>query len=400
MRARRRLLQALEEGVLRRLVHRLGVVDDEDPPARLERRPGDLADEVPHLVHPDLGLGPRPAGPGQPPALREDEVGVEAEVPPDVLVGVPVGLAPEPVEPLGLERGGHLPARPALPAGLGDGRPLAQGRLGDGEGQGLLPDALGPGEEHRGRQAVPLERPREDRAHAVVAPHVGEPHRAASPRTPRAASPDHSASNTASSGPRAVHAQPARRLRGERGRRSRPARGRGTRAPHPPGGRAPRGDPPERGPTSTGTSSRTIDVGPQAAGGERGQAVDGREVQAAAVALVGQARLHVAVAEHHPALGQGRAHHLGHVLRPVGEVEEQLRHRGHAAARGVEEHAPYRRPDGRAPGLAGDHDLRAEPRGEPAQLRRLAAALDPLERDERHRAILAATLPAARPSRP
>ena len=61
VRARRRLLEALEERVLRRLVHRVGVVDHEHAAAGLEGRPRDLADEVADLVDADLGLGARPA---------------------------------------------------------------------------------------------------------------------------------------------------------------------------------------------------------------------------------------------------------------------------------------------------------------------------------------------------
>ena len=80
VRARGRLLQALEQRVLGRLVHRVGVVDHEHAPARLERGPRDLADQVPHLVDTDLGLGPRPTGLREPPALGEHEVGVQAEV--------------------------------------------------------------------------------------------------------------------------------------------------------------------------------------------------------------------------------------------------------------------------------------------------------------------------------
>ena len=64
----------------------------------------------------------------------------------------------------------------------------------------FLPTPSGPAKSSAGRQPVALERPGEDRAHPVVAADVVEPHRAASPTRPRATSPDHSASDTASGG--------------------------------------------------------------------------------------------------------------------------------------------------------------------------------------------------------
>jgi hypothetical protein len=111
-----------------------------------------------------------------------------------------VGFLPQLLQPLGRERGGHLPAGPALAAGLRRRRPLAQGRLGDREGQQLLAHAVRPREEEGGRQPVALQRAGEDGAHPVVAAHVGELHGDASPTRPRATSPDQRASKTASGG--------------------------------------------------------------------------------------------------------------------------------------------------------------------------------------------------------
>ena len=202
VRAGRRLLQVLEQRVLGGVVHGVGVVDHEDTSARLERRARDLPHQVPHLVDADLRLAPRPARARQPPALGEHEVGVKAEVAPDVLVGVPVGLLAQLGEPRGADRRGHALARPALPARLRRGRLLAERRLRHRERQRLLPDTVGAVEQQRGGQAIALERAGEHRAEALVTPDLREP-QAASPDTkPRPTSARHRLSNTASAEPR------------------------------------------------------------------------------------------------------------------------------------------------------------------------------------------------------
>ena len=197
---RRGLLEALEESVLRRLVHRVGVVDDEHSAAGLEGRAGDLPDEVADLVDADLRLRPRATRAREPPALGEHQVGVETEVAPHVLVRVAVGLLAQ-VGEVGLcERRSHPEARPARAARLGRGRVLAQHGLRDGERERLLADAVRPREEHGRREPVPLQRARQDRPDALVAADVGEPQGAPSRTRPRAWRPCHSASATVSSG--------------------------------------------------------------------------------------------------------------------------------------------------------------------------------------------------------
>ena len=308
VRPRRRLLEALQQRVLRRLVHRVGVVDHEHAAAGLEGRPGDLADEVADLVDADLGLGPRPARPREPPALGEHEVGVEAEVAPDVLVGVAVGLARAGPSSVGLRA-------PRPPGGTSGTRRTARAPAPARTGPPARPRARasscrrrpGPAKSIAGRQPVALERAREDRPDALVAADVGEPH---APRLPHEAAgdePGHSASNTASSGLRAV--ERAASATGSSARSaSKPARTRSWNETRSASSRscAPR-RPTRARPDLDGHVDEHDQVGPQAAGGERGEPSDGLERQAAAVALVREARLDVAVAEHHAALGRAPA---------------------------------------------------------------------------------------------
>jgi hypothetical protein len=125
----------------------------------------------------------------------------------------------------------------------------------------------------------------------------------------------------------------------------------------------------------------------------RSPRVDRVERQAAPVALVGEASLHVAVGHDYPALRERGPHHLGDVLGLVGEVQQQLRGRCHAAVRGIEKHIANGEADGGTPRLAGQQGLAAQPLDKPLRLGALAAALDPLERDERHPWILAVGAP-------
>ena len=112
---------------------------------------------------------------------------------------------------------------------------------------------------------------------------------------------------------------------------------------------------------------------------------DGVQGQAAAVALVGERRIDIAVGDHDAARGQGGPHHLGHVLGAVGEVQERLGARGHARARrGSSRSLADPRPDGGASRLLGDDRVRPKRLGQEPRLGALPAAFDALERDERH----------------
>ena len=66
LRARGRLLQRLQEGVLRRRHEQLGVVDDDHPAPPLERTVAHLLDRLPHLVDGDRPPSRRARGPARP----------------------------------------------------------------------------------------------------------------------------------------------------------------------------------------------------------------------------------------------------------------------------------------------------------------------------------------------
>ena len=121
-----RLLQGLEQGVLRLGHEPVGVVDDHDPAAPLERTEGGLLDHPADRVDLD-----RPGVAG----LDHDDVGVDA-----------------PRDP---------PARPARPAALGNalgparrGGRLAVQQLGETQGDLPLADAVGTRQHEAWRQAV------------------------------------------------------------------------------------------------------------------------------------------------------------------------------------------------------------------------------------------------------
>jgi len=125
-------------------------------------------------------------------------------------------------------------------------------------------------------------------------------------------------------------------------------------------------------------------VGPQAARGQVRHVTDRVERQPAPVSLVGQRGFDVAVADHQTAGGQARPDHLGHVLGPVGEVEERLGLRNESVAPEIEQDLADRSADDRAAGLLRDDRVRAQSGRQPLGLRALAAALHSLERDESH----------------
>jgi len=126
------------------------------------------------------------------------------------------------------------------------------------------------------------------------------------------------------------------------------------------------------------------EIGREAAGGRSGHGADDVEGDPTAVTLIGQGRVDVPVRDHGPPGFESRPHDLGHVLRPVGEIEEHLGRGVHVAVRRVEEEAPDRASQGRPAGLPGEDDTAPEGGGEARGLGALAAPLHSLERDERH----------------
>ena len=364
----RRLLEALEQGVLGLLVHEVGVVDDHRPRATLEGAALQLLDELPHLVDLEARL----------PGLGQQQVGVEAEV---AQGGVPLVLDLAAQVGERLEHALRALTRRAPSAGVPALALADQGQRGL-QGQGALAHALGAREEQGGRQPAALEGPLQQLLHPVVAEDAreGHPYR---PRNPRALGHRAHAGEDLVLRARAADLDPALRvLRHERL----------VALAHPlvevprlalqPVGRAalphPRKAQLDRHVEEDGQ------VGPQAGGGGPGEVVDRLQGQAAGVALVGEGGVGVPVGDHGAPLEEGRTHHLGHVLRAVGEVEERLGAGRHALAAPVEDDRADARADRGPSRLLGHHHAAAHGLREELHLGALAAALDALERDERH----------------
>ncbi len=126
-------------------------------------------------------------------------------------------------------------------------------------------------------------------------------------------------------------------------------------------------------------------VGPAAAGGDLGDALDRFGVDAAPRALVGARRVGEPVAEHQAPRGERRIDHLDQVLAPAGEDEQQLEHAVHRAETVVQEDRPDRLPELGAAGLPGDlvGDAQLGEAARDAQeVGRLATAVQPLESHE------------------
>ncbi len=143
--------------------------------------------------------------------------------------------------------------------------------------------------------------------------------------------------------------------------------------------------PTRRRPTATGTSRSTIRSGRRPPVASRASCRIGGERQAASVALVGQARLDVAVAQHQPSLAERGARparrRAARDRRSTATAPRSATSRGgrdRAAARG------WPPPMAVPPGSRVGECPRPDTRGQPLELRALARALDPLERDERH----------------
>src|SRR5262249_29669441 len=109
------------------------------------------------------------------------------------------------------------------------------------------------------------------------------------------------------------------------------------------------------------------------------------EVEAAAVALVRDRRVGEPIADDDGPGGERGGDHLGHVLGPIGTVEEELRRRRERCGVRSEKQLADRRAGRGATRLARLDDRvsrRTEVRGERARVRRLSGAFDALERDE------------------
>ena len=104
-----------------------------------------------------------------------------------------------------------------------------------------------------------------------------------------------------------------------------------------------------------------------------------RQVDAAAVALVGQRRGEVAVTDDRPPAGERRLDDRAHVMRAVGQHQQGLGDRRHRR-RGVEHPAAKIDAEGRVAGFEGE--VRVVQFGDAPGLRALAARVDPFEHDE------------------
>ena len=154
--------------------------------------------------------------------------------------------------------------------------------------------------------------------------------------------------------PRRVEHQVALAGRRRPGRGTRTGPARGTPATRSPAGRRRRrGGRPGSGPTRGSMSSSTTRSGLRPPVAQDGQPGDLLDRQRAAGALVGQRRVDVPVADHDRAAGQRRAHDGGHVVGPVGGVEQRLGARGDGGAGAV--------PAGRAPGCGSARRRRWRP---------------------------------------
>src|SRR6266480_173038 len=109
------------------------------------------------------------------------------------------------------------------------------------------------------------------------------------------------------------------------------------------------------------------------------------QVEATPVPLVGERRIRVAIAEHQLATCEPRADHLLDMLRPCRSEEQRLRPRRHRyllpAQQDGTDHLPH---PGTARFASGPHGiaLLGQRCGQAMDLRRLPAALGPLEADE------------------
>ena len=147
LRARRRLLQALQQRVLGPQAEQIGVVDDDHPPAPLERTIAHLLDRHPHLVD-----GDRPAVAG--PQGQHVGVGAARDAP----------------------AGGAASATVDGQIGLVAPGSAAVERLGDGHRHQPLADPAGAGQQHAGRQRIPHEGARDARDDAPMADDFAERH--------------------------------------------------------------------------------------------------------------------------------------------------------------------------------------------------------------------------------
>ena len=127
-------------------------------------------------------------------------------------------------------------------------------------------------------------------------------------------------------------------------------------------------------------------VGHQAARRDRVRGVHLGTLDAAAVVLVGNRRVEVAVAEHERAALERRADHLRHELRARRGEHQQLGARvGRFAGGRTQQRLAQPLAEARAAGLAAGHDLAAGLAGaacEGGQQRRLTRALAALDRNE------------------
>ena len=130
------------------------------------------------------------------------------------------------------------------------------------------------------------------------------------------------------------------------------------------------------------------------------EGADDGEVEAAAVALVGDRRFREAVREHDLARREGRPDDDAHVLRPVGAIQEELAQRRERRRVRAEQQAADGGAGGRAAGLAGlDHGMSGSSQmvRQQAEVGRFAGALDPLEGDEERHGRDPSNVRAARP---
>ena len=316
--------------------------------ARLERRPGDLAapgrtpwstrisgSERGRPVHVQAADPRREPGPG---------AGGSCATRPHPGGGRPPGAAPRAARDasaaadLAGRPGTRRRARPRAPRSH-------SAACADREGERLLADAVrarrtaarAAGGRARARGRAPRARGRGPRTSASLT--RASPRRGPAPTRPRPQRLEHGVGRPACRRARSQRSGSC----AQRARRSRRARARGTRGPRPRAGPAPRAARRGRARARPARRRGTISVRPQPAGRQRGERADRVEREAAAVALVGEARLHVAVAQHHAPLRRAPA------ARPRPRAAPGRRSR--AAAR----------PSASCPGSPG----RAAPRGPP-----------------------------------
>jgi len=130
------------------------------------------------------------------------------------------------------------------------------------------------------------------------------------------------------------------------------------------------------------------EVGPHALRGDEIQPVNEVQVLASPVPLVCGGGVGKTVTHNPPARRQGGVDHLGHMLGPVGSVEEELRESLHLAVIAIEEHAADVTAQPGATGLPGDDvgdTALPQGAGQAFHLGCLAAPLDALEGDEHGR---------------